>query len=295
LVSYNIRHGLSDCDGRVDIDRFRAAVRALGADVLAIQEADRFHPRSARADFAALAATELGSPGSAEASALRTSSPDDLQPGTVAWHFAPTRCYRAGLWWPAPPGGQRPGRSPRWPVASYGIALVSRYPVRRWLRLNLPRPPLAYRLRHPLPIDEPRVAIAASLNTPGGPLTVVGTHLSALPVVAVEQLRALIRQVATLPRPLVLLGDLNLSAPQPQAITGWSPLATAATYPLARPTRQIDHILADGPVHALSPAVAVDTGLSDHRALVVDVALGAVRTSHELPGTSHRARSIQHN
>ena len=48
--------------------------------------------------------------------------------------------------------------------------------------------------------------------------------------------------------------------------------------PAARPGRPTHHVHADGlpggpTVRALGPATAVDTGLSDHRAVVVDVVL----------------------
>jgi endonuclease/exonuclease/phosphatase family metal-dependent hydrolase len=51
------------------------------------------------------------------------------------------------------------------------------------------------------------------------------------------------------------------------------PLATAPTFPVHAPQRQIDHILGDGPITATASR-SVDTGLSDHRALVADVVVG---------------------
>jgi endonuclease/exonuclease/phosphatase (EEP) superfamily protein YafD len=51
------------------------------------------------------------------------------------------------------------------------------------------------------------------------------------------------------------------------------PLGAADTFTVAAPTRQLDHVLGDGPVRAVGAARSVDTGLSDHRALVVDVTL----------------------
>ena len=59
----------------------------------------------------------------------------------------------------------------------------------------------------------------------------------------------------------------------PARLTGCRPLATAPTWPAPEPTKQLDLILADGPVRALGGGVARDTGLSDHRALWVDVTL----------------------
>ncbi|NKY39298.1 endonuclease/exonuclease/phosphatase family protein, partial [Cellulomonas septica] len=113
------------------------------------------------------------------------------------------------------------------------------------------------------------------VDGPAFTLTVVATHLTFIPGWNVRQLRHLVGQVQPLPRPLVLMGDLNLEPDRPQRATGMRPLATVPTYPVGVPERQLDHVLADGPLHVSRPAVSVDTGLSDHRAIVLDVALPA--------------------
>lgn len=251
FATYNIQHGLAS-DGSTDPDRFATAVAALDADVLALQEVERDHPRSGHVDHTAIAARVLGA---------------------QAWRFAPTLRTAGGMWLSAAGSAWRRPALRRLP--SYGIALVSRYPVDRWLRLDLPRRPAwecvvrrGEQLRF-IP-DEPRVALAAVVRAPDGPMTVVATHLTSLREATAAQLGALAQAWAPLPRPLVVLGDFNLDAPLPADMTGLRPLATALTHPVRRPVRQIDHILGDG-VRALGPGVAVDTGLSDHRALVVDV------------------------
>ena len=55
LATFNILHGRSPSDDRVDLDRFVAAVKSLDADVLALQEVDRYQARSAEADLTASA------------------------------------------------------------------------------------------------------------------------------------------------------------------------------------------------------------------------------------------------
>ena len=60
LATFNILHGRSPADDRVDVDRFAAAVRSLDADVLALQEVDRNQARSANADLTAVAAQVMG-------------------------------------------------------------------------------------------------------------------------------------------------------------------------------------------------------------------------------------------
>ena len=59
LVSFNLLHGMSLSDGRVDRQRICSAVAALDADVLALQEVDRDQPRSGGLDLTALAADAL--------------------------------------------------------------------------------------------------------------------------------------------------------------------------------------------------------------------------------------------
>lgn len=249
LATYNILHGRSLTDGHVDVARFSAAVRELDADVLALQEVDRDQPRSHRADLTTLAA---------EAS------------GAHEHRFVATLQGLPGIW-TSTSGDQQPDR------ASYGISLLSRYPVDEWRVIPLPRKGRLTWVRHPgswwhRPVrDEPRAAVAAVVRGPDGPLTVVNTHLSWLRGWNTQQLAQLLDAISDLPRPLALLGDLNMLPPLAASSTGMSPLAVAHTYPVGEPVRQIDHILGDGAVRALGPARAVDTGLSDHRALVVDV------------------------
>jgi endonuclease/exonuclease/phosphatase family metal-dependent hydrolase len=121
--------------------------------------------------------------------------------------------------------------------------------------------------------DERRAAIAAVVDAPEGPLTVVSTHLSFIPGWNIRQLRHLRRACADLPRPLAVTGDLNLRTRTPARVTGWRSAGDVLTFPVEVPDRQIDHVLLDGPVGVRTAPVAVDTGLSDHRALVVELGL----------------------
>jgi len=251
LATFNILHGRSLSDDEVDVPRFAAAVANLDADVLAMQEVDRDQPRSTGADLTAVAAA---------ASRAREH------------RFAATLRGEPGVW-TAATGRAQPG------VAEYGIAIVSRHPVLRWRRLALPALPVRWPLmlsgRPPILVrDEPRAALAAVIDVPGGPLTVVSTHLTFLPGWNAVQIRRLRRACRFLPRPLVVMGDLNLRGSLPARLTGWRPLADGATFPLDVPEHQIDHVLGDGDVRSVSPGAAVDTGTSDHRALVAQVACG---------------------
>jgi len=248
LATFNILHGRSPADDRVDLERFGAAVRRLDADVLGLQEVDRDQPRSHGADLTAVAADAMGAP---------------------HHRFVATLTGTPGVW-SAATGDLQPR------TASYGIALLSRWPVLSWHALALPalrgQIPVVFpgRRRPTLVRDEPRAAVAAVVDAPPGPVTVVATHLTFIPGWNAVQLRRLVRMVRDLPRPVVVMGDLNLSGSAPARLSGMRALATAPTFPVADPERQLDHILADGPMTARGGG-AVDTGLSDHRALVADV------------------------
>ncbi|HEV6954577.1 MAG TPA: endonuclease/exonuclease/phosphatase family protein [Promicromonospora sp.] len=273
IATFNIQHGLGP-DGRVDNHRLADAVAALDADVVALQEVDLRQARSGGADQAGLCAE-----------AMRAVDHRFLHALTGPFGSPGVRRRARGT---EPTG-----------VPGYGVALLSRFPVLAWRALLLPPASPWVWGRVQLGTDEPRVALAALVDAPSGPLTVVGTHLSVYRYPTASRVRGLVRRMAgyrsgpagtphgvhqldhlrrwvsTLSRPLVLLGDLNLRAPLPAEDTGWRPLATDDTFPRHAPRFQIDHILLDegeGPVRfGEATGHAVDTGVSDHRALVADL------------------------
>jgi endonuclease/exonuclease/phosphatase family metal-dependent hydrolase len=121
--------------------------------------------------------------------------------------------------------------------------------------------------------DEPRVAVAATVEAPAGVVTVVNTHLSFIRWWNVRQLRTLVRTLDTLGHagaPTVLVGDLNMGPEPAVRLTRMQPLATALTFPVDKPREQIDHVLGRGPVAAASAMSAV-LPMSDHRALLADL------------------------
>jgi endonuclease/exonuclease/phosphatase family metal-dependent hydrolase len=249
IATFNILSGRSPDDPHVDEGRYRAAIRALDADLLGLQEVDRNQPRSQHADLTAIAADEMGAPHHLFVAALA---------GTP------------GATWSAATGDEQPDS------AAYGVAFLSRHDVLGWRVVRLPGAPLPVPHRfhgRRLPTwvrDEPRVAVVAEVDAPGGRLDVATTHLSFLRPWNGRQLRHLMASLAPRKQPLVLLGDLNMTPAPAGRITGLTALASAATFPASDPREQIDHILGDRIPTPVS-ARAVELPMSDHRALVVDL------------------------
>ena len=250
LATFNLLHGRSLSDGQVVRERLAESVRLLAADVVGLQEVDRAQSRSDARDLTAEVAAAMG---------------------TDQWRFVPALVGTPGFDWVAADGDEDAA------AASYGCGLVSRYPVREWHTVRL----AAAKVRSPIVMpgtkqvvwlqDEPRVGIAAVVETPLGLMTIATTHLSFVPVWNGVQLRTLCKALSGLPGPRVLLGDLNMPPPFPAVLSRWRSLAKVPTYPSPAPRVQLDHVLALGD---LPPVRTVETPVlpvSDHRALVVEL------------------------
>ncbi len=248
LVTFNILSGRSPDDQRVDVERYAESIRSLGADVLALQEVDRNQPRSENVDLTTVAAEAMGADEHRFVAALNGS------PGT----------------WIAATGEEQPD------AAAYGVALLSRYPVTGWEVVRLaPVPgqvPMWWRgSRWPsLVRDEPRVAVAATVQAPGGTVTVVNTHLSFLRWWNGRQLRSLVAALDHVDGPVVLVGDLNQLPGRARRTTGMRPLAEHRTFPAHRPVEQIDHVLTNADLR-VTHSEARRLPMSDHLALIVDL------------------------
>jgi endonuclease/exonuclease/phosphatase family metal-dependent hydrolase len=236
------------------------ACASLAADVLCLQEVDRHQPRSGHTDQTAEVARALGA---------------------TAWRFEPALIGEpGGQWRPATgadatdaPTGATGDRPP-----AYGVGIVGKLPVRRWRVVRLGgagiRAPVAVpgTRRLILVRDEPRVALAAEIDGPTGPLVVATTHLSFVPGWNAVQLRRVARALASPAHPSVLLGDLNLPGPTPAWVSGWRPLVRAPTFPADDPRWQLDHVLGHGELPEVVAVATPELALSDHRGLVVDLA-----------------------
>ena len=254
LASFNVLHGRSLADGQVSTPRLVEACASLEADVLCLQEIDRGQARSGGVDQTAAVAEATGA---------------------AAWRFEPALIGEPGATWRAAVDADRDPADTS--AAGYGVGLVSRFPVRAWhvvrLRAARVRAPVAVpggRGRFILLPDEPRVALAAEVDAPFGPLLVATTHLSFVPGWNLVQLRRVTAALVAFGLPCVLLGDLNVPGRLPARVTGWRALARVRTFPAAKPSMQIDHALGHGRLPEVGAVSAPELALSDHRALVVD-------------------------
>lgn len=254
LASFNILHGRSFSEGWRPVEELVDACTSLEADVLGLQEVDRHQPRSGHVDQTAEVAQAMGA---------------------AAWRFQPAIIGEPGATWRPAGDDDNDGAG----APGYGVALVSMSPVHAWHVLRLDAAPVRSPVYIPanrrfiLLRDEPRVALAAEVTGPSGPMVVATTHLSFAPGWNAFQLRRVTRWLASLGPPCVLLGDLNLPGPFPRwaATAGWRPLGRVGTFPADQPTMQIDHALGFGALPGVSGVAARRLAISDHRALVLDL------------------------
>ncbi len=171
----------------------------------------------------------------------------------------------------------------------YGIALLSRWPIRQahTVALAVDPPPERAEGSH-----EPRVALHALLATPAGELHVLATHLDASgrETYRRQELVGLMAHAARdVPAgtPLIVGGDLNSEAgsDEPAALglalrDGWAACAGGAgdggTYPAGAPRKRIDYVFFRGA--ACRDARVPASTASDHRPLLVDLDLGKGKT-----------------
>ena len=193
--------------------------------------------------------------------------------GALSWRFEPAILGEPGAIWRPATANRDSGTE-----AAYGVGLFSRLPGGEWRVVHLP----PARFRSPVYVpgqrtfillpDEPRAAVAALVDGPLGPLWVASCHLSFVPGWNAIQLRRLTRELAGFGHPCVLLGDLNLPGTIPGRVSRWRTLARAKTFPAEAPKLQIDHALGHGLLPPVTAAHSRRLPLSDHRALVIDLA-----------------------
>jgi endonuclease/exonuclease/phosphatase family metal-dependent hydrolase len=229
VATYNIRHGRGT-DNRVDLTRTAAALRALDADLIGLQEVDRRVERSGGIDEAAALGEALG----------------------MRHAFGAFMPYQGG---------------------EYGLAILSRFPIRRAQALRLPDG------------NEPRVAMLAEVELPDRTrLLAVNVHFDWVEndSFRLRQVEALAAVLDTVSLPIVLLGDFN-DMPGSRTMQRWDtrfiavekPAHDRLTFSSTRPEKEIDHILL-APRSAwqtYDARVVTDSLTSDHRPFVTRLRL----------------------
>lgn len=159
----------------------------------------------------------------------------------------------------------------------YGMALISRHPIRSLQRRRLPVDPGM----------EPRVVARAILDVDGTEISIYKVHLSPLPQrsrLRAEQAAIVARMVARERRPTIVLGDMNdvASSPAVRLLTrnlqdAWAEagVGDAGTYPLPLlGSFRYDYVLASE-AFEVRRAFVIAGDASDHHPVVADLALPA--------------------
>ena len=135
------------------------------------------------------------------------------------------------------------------------------------------RGPATFRaLRLPHRWGQPRVALVADAEIRSTHLTIVTTHLQNHADEARYQLDWLLEELEPLPRPCVLLGDLNLrveDVAEPLRSAGFELAGGGPTEPAHDPRQRIDHIAVSG--LAIEAVTVGDAPVSDHRPLIAEL------------------------
>ena len=262
LTSWNFLHGQSlNPAEKADV---ASALALLGSDVLALQEIDYRLPRSMDINQAHLVADAMEAKWWGFAPALKGT------PG-VKWRKLDSREQQVLTLSDLDNQGEY-----------YGISIVSKIPVKKWLRLELGKAWIGLPLLvanekgkvAPFYVkDEPRVALAAVLENGW---TIINVHLSFVPFVNIFQLLKVTRWAKKLEREtstkVALVGDFNLPWGLPTRITRWRRATDALTYPSWKPAISFDYILLrDGADLQSVEVVAPQMAMSDHRPISIDI------------------------
>lgn len=225
--------------GGGDLARVAATIRGASPDIVGLQEVDvHWSDRSGFADQARELASMLG----------------------MEVRFAPIYAI--------------PNADPSRPVREYGVALLSRFPIREWRNDSLTR--LSTQDATAAPARMPGM-VEALIDANGWRVRVFTTHLDyrADPAIRSRQVTELLGYLGRGGVPTIVTGDLNAgpSAPELQPLFGvlhdaWSAGAgDGLTYPAEKPVKRIDYVLASGHFEPTAASV-IQSPASDHRAVI---------------------------
>ena len=263
ITSWNFLHGqrLNPAENKA----LPAVLSELGSDVLALQEIDMNLERSGAANQPAEIAAAAGA---------------------AHWGFAPTVSGTPGFSWRKLSKYEERVITTTADSGSdlYGIAIVSKVPVKQWLRYELGKAWIGMPLLianekgkvAPFYVkDEPRVALAAVLENGW---TIINVHLSFVPLVNLFQLLKVTRWAKKIEREhetsVALVGDFNLPWGIPTRVTRWKRATNALSYPSWKPAISFDYILLrENAIGKSSEIITPEVPISDHRPLSVDITL----------------------
>ena len=237
VATYNIQAGTGD------LRRIADEIKAMDADLVALQEVDvRWHQRSGFADQATELARMLG----------------------VEMRFAPIYSL---------PGAA--GQPPR----EFGVALLSKLPIVSWNNDSLAR--LSTQVASPSASRMPGL-LRAVVNFRGTRVNVLTAHLDyrSDPAIRRAQVAEIVQVLARISGPAILAGDLNATPDalelQPlfkQLTDAWrTSQGPGFTYPSAAPTKRIDYVLYSDPFVQVDARVP-ESAFADHRPVIVSLRL----------------------
>ncbi|MGW1224543.1 endonuclease/exonuclease/phosphatase family protein [Streptomyces sp. NPDC002530] len=246
VATYNIHAG-AGMDNVFDLDRQVAALRALDADVIGLQEVDvHWGDRSGNRDLAAELAERLG----------------------MHVSFAPIYSFD-----PVVEGGPR---------REFGVAVLSRYRIVSAENHEVTR--LSTQDPNPVPAPAPGFGEVV-LRVRGLPVHVYATHLDyrgdpsvrTAQVADTRRIMAEDRAGARGPVRQILLGDFNAAPTAPELAPLWQELTDvepgAPTFPARNPVQRIDYVAVSKDTVRARGAAVPETLASDHRPVVADLVL----------------------
>ena len=261
ITSWNFLHGqrINPTESKALSD----VLAELGSDLIALQEIDMNLERSGKSN--------------------QPSEIADALPG-YSFGFAPTVHGTPGFSWRKLKADEKCVITSS-EIASedlYGIAIVTKLPVKQWLRLELGKAWIGLPLLvanekgkvAPFYVkDEPRVALATVLENGW---TVINVHLSFVPFVNAFQLLKVTRWAKKLEKEfstkIALVGDFNMPWGIPTRITRWKRATQALSYPSWKPAISFDYILLrDREIKSAREVIAPLVPISDHRPISIEI------------------------
>ncbi|MBC8087541.1 MAG: endonuclease/exonuclease/phosphatase family protein [Phycisphaerae bacterium] len=240
VLVYNIHAG-KDAAGVSNLERVAALVKSTNADIVLLQEVDKGTKRSGNVDQTAVLAAQTG----------------------LHAAFGSALDYDGG---------------------KYGVAILSRWPILSDTLFHLPVAPPQTRSGGSM---EPRGALRAIVASPQGKLAVINTHLdpSGDDKWRQQEADSVVSLVAQSRRDIGMViagGDFNATPESAVQMSvraaglrdSWNQCASGdgLTFPHDVPVKRIDYLFLTGAIRCTAAHV-VETRVSDHRPLLLEVAL----------------------